>query len=315
MSLLVAAGCARYVDRNVPEPIRPGVEPEWGRPYELYRPSSYDRHRAWPLIIVGHSSFPDSANRQIRAWDRLAEAHGFIVLAPVLESSSKSSSRRAADQLERLRRDEKHILASLRHVRAGHNISEDRIFLYGWGRGTHAALHTGLRHPEVFRAVAVMQPEYEPGYLTDAGDQIDNYQPVFVDYCTSDVLRRKDGRDLADWLRAHGAEVWEDSTCPVRRTECRRVIDFLENVIRKEPWITIRAWSTGRENPLEMQFKLQCSHTPTQFRWEFGDGDEAVVAQPIHAYARPGASRVMVTIDGPDGRTHTRTLDLTVPLP
>ena len=166
MSLLLATGCARYVDRNVPEPIRRGVEPVWGRPYELYRPSSYDRDRAWPLIIVAHSSFPDSANRQIRAWDQLAEAHGFLVLAPVLDSSSTSWRRRAADQLERLRRDERHILASLRHVRAGHNISDDRIFLYGWGQGGHAALHTGLLHPEVFRAVAVIQPAYEPGFLT-----------------------------------------------------------------------------------------------------------------------------------------------------
>ena len=56
-------GCSQLIDPNVPAPLRDLVEPVLGREYLLYRPSHYDREYDWPLIVVCHTSFPDSPNR------------------------------------------------------------------------------------------------------------------------------------------------------------------------------------------------------------------------------------------------------------
>jgi dienelactone hydrolase len=310
---LVAAGCSPYVDPNVPEPIRPFIEPGSARPYLLYRPSSYDPDRAWPLIVVCHGSFPDSPNRQIRSWTELAESHGFLVLAPEIKAPRKKWPAKVAEEAARQRANEDHVLAALQHVRGAHNISEERVFIYGWSDGAHTALHTGLRHADLFRAVSVARPRFDEGYLADILGRVDHHQPVYVDYSIGDAVTGKHGRQCAEWLRTIGVNVREDSAGPVRRTDCERTVQFYEKVIRTEPWIYIRAFPDAASGPRQIQFKLRCSFTPVRYHWEFGDGDESPVAEPVHVYSQPDTYRVAVTVTGPDGDAHQRTLDLSVP--
>ncbi|UCE62072.1 MAG: PKD domain-containing protein [Phycisphaerales bacterium] len=312
-TVAASAGCSQYIDPNVPEPIRPFVEPELGREYLLYRPSHYDREHSWPLIVVCHSSFPDSPNKQLRAWTEFAESHGFLVAAPELKGIKKSFPPKAAEQIALQREDEACILATLQHVRAGHNISHDRVFLHGWAGGAYAALHTGLRHANLFRAVSLIQPRFKSGYLVDVDNAIDPYQPVYVNCSAADAFTGKHGRHFVEWAKSHGINLREDSVGSTRSTDTARVVNFYEHVIRKEPWIRIRALPTGGENPLELQFGLRCSYTPTQYLWEFGEGKESPVAQPIHVFDRPGTHRVAVTVKGPDNREDHRELTLQLP--
>jgi len=304
-------GCSQYKDPRVPEPIRPFIEPEHGGKYLMYRPSGYDRRLAWPVVVVCHGGFPDSANAQIRAWTELAEANGFLVLAPELHSSGTAVGRDAAGQLALIHGDERHILAALHHLRAGHHLSEDRVFLYGWADGAPAALHTGLRNPHVFRAIAVAQPKFHEGWLADADEPIDHHQPLLVHYAVTDFLQDHAGSKLSDWLRRHGARVQESSAGPVRRTDCRGIVDWIEDVLRREPWAVIRVLPAAAD-PREVRFRLQVSHAPSRYRWSFGDGDESTVAEPVHTYAAPGAYRVVVDVEDAHGQEHRRTLDLTV---
>ncbi len=307
------AGCSQYIDPNVPEPIHPFLEPDRGREYLLYRPSNYDRERGWPLIVVCHTSFPDSPDKQIRAWTELAESRGFLVAAPRLRATGKGSRPKAAERIQRLRDDEAHILATIQHVRAAHTISDDRVFIHGWSGGAHAALHTGLRHPELFRAISLIRPRFKSGYLVDAERAVDHHQPVYVNYSVSDVLTGKQAGKCLDWLRAQGADLHENPSGPAQKSDTAEVAEFFEEVIRKEPWIRIAAFPAGGENPLEVHFKVRCSPSPGRYRWEFGDGDESTIAQPIHVYRTPGTYRVAVTTQGPKGREHRRTINLRVP--
>jgi len=307
----VVAGCSQAIDPKVPEPIRSYVDPEFGRPYLLYRPSSYNAERAWPLVVACAASFPDSPNRQIRAWDQFAESPGFLVLAPELGGKSKSDSSPASKHLERQRNDESQILAALQHVRGAHSISEDRIFIHGSGAGAAAALRTGLLHPELFRAVTLTDPRFDEAFLTDAGGGIDPYQPVQVCYKGSDAVTGKDGGRCVEWLRAHGADVRDDSIGPRRSGDLSKSLAFLEDICRR-PWVRIRAFPQPNAASLDFQFKLQCSFVPKAFRWEFGDGDTSPVAQPIHRYAAPGTYVVSVAVDEPGGKTQARTLRLRV---
>ncbi len=306
-------GCSRYIDPNVPEPIRPHVEPEHGGDYLLYRPSSYKRDRAWPLIVACHGSFPDSPDKRIRAWTQQAESYGFLVAVPKLRGAKGILRVRPAKQVIRRRDDERHILATIGHIRASHNVSEDRIFIHGWSGGACTALHAGLRHPGIFRAIALSSPKFDEGCMAGGDEIIDRYQPVFVHYELTDAVTGKHARRCVDWLQSRSAALTVNAHGVLRTTDTEPAVRFFELVLRTQPWIRIRAFSTLGGNPLEMQFKLRCSFQPTQYVWEFGDGQESAVAEPVHAYTAPGTYRVSVTVDEPKGAQHRRSVKLKVP--
>lgn len=310
---LVSNGCAPYADSRVPDPIRPIVEPQYGQEYLLYRPSSYDGNMAWPLIVVCHGDYPDNPIRQIRAWTELAEAQGFLVLAPGLTVTRGKIRPKATEYLQRQAADEARILAAINHVRGAHRVSGDRIFLYGWSRGALAALHTGLRHREIFRAISLAQPDIETGFLADADDAIDPHQPVQVRFAVTDAITGRHGRKCTDWLYGLGVSTREDSSGNVRKTDTAASVDFFESVIRSEPWIFIRAFATQTGNPLERQFKIHSTVEPRQIEWEFGDGNKAPIAQPAHAYAQGGSYLVKVQFRGADKEIYTRALNVRVP--
>jgi PKD repeat protein len=64
---------------------------------------------------------------------------------------------------------------------------------------------------------------------------------------------------------------------------------------------------------LEVRFSVRIDGSPAQFRWQFGDGGESPVAEPVHAYAKPGTYRVAVTIQDPKLGEQTRQADVIVP--
>jgi len=313
ISLSFVAGCSQYIDPNVPELIRPYAEPEFGREYLLYRPSSYDKQYAWPLIVVCAGAFPDSPNQRIRAWTQHAERSGFLVAAPTLEGNRASWLSSAAKQIPEQREDEKRILSTIRHIRAGHNVSADRIFIHGWSGGAPVALRTGLRHPDVFRAIAVSQPRFDEACLADTETLADRHQPVFVHYDVSDVITGKQGRGCVEWLRSRLENLVDSPFGTARPDEMQPAVEFFEDVVRKVPWVRIRAIPGESGNPLEVWFKLRCSFGPTRYRWDSGDGEFSSEAEPVHTYAEPGDYVVSVSVDGSGGREHTRSVLLSVP--
>ncbi|MCH8150173.1 MAG: hypothetical protein IH987_19715 [Planctomycetes bacterium] len=310
---VLLAGCSPYVDSRVPEPIRPIVEPVMGREYLLYRPSEYDKRQRWPLIVVCHGGFPDNPNRQIRAWTELAESTGFFVLAPSLTVTDRKFGTNVAESLARQHADERLILAAVNHVRGAYNISDDRIFLYGWSRGALAALHTGLRNHSIFRAISVAQPKIDVALLAAVNDAVDPYQPIQVRAPVTDSILGGHGHECADWLYTVGAHVREEGTGAVRKTDCDQSVDFIESVIRNEPWIFIRAYPSGSGNPLEYQFKLSSTIDARQYRWTFGDGEESPIAEPVHTFAKGGVYDVRVSMQGGNKGVHRRSLDVRVP--
>ncbi len=310
---LLAGACSQYVDPNVPEPIRPFIEPEFGGEYLLYRPSSYNRDQSWPLVIVCHGFFPDSPDDQIRSWTQLAEGRGFLVAAPALESGRDRWPPEAPEQIPLLRNDEKRILGTVQHIRAAHNVSEDRIFIHGYSGGAYAALHTGLRHPDLFRAVSLAHPRFDVTYLSDAAGLIDRHQPLFVNYELTDAITGKNADRCIDWLDHRSVELTVDPHATSGKPEAGPSVDFYEEVVRTHPWIRIRAFPAAGRNPLQIQFKLHCSYQPTHFQWEFEGGVGSSTAEPVHTFAEPGTYRVIVTVNGPLGGKHRRAVSIKVP--
>jgi predicted esterase len=291
--------------------IEKQIEPESGREYLLYRPARYDRASAWPLIVLCHSGFPDSASGQVQEWAVLADEYGFLVIAPRIDATRGALTRAGAQEPTAMKRDEAAILSSVEHVRAGHNVSEDRIFIQGQSGGAGSALFTGLRNREVFRAISLSQPRFDRADMTDVTVYVDPHQPVLLNFRSSDVMTGKQGRECADWLRAYGADLRLE---PIPATNHpQRAIEFFQDVIRKEPWIRVHATPSEGASNLSLRFKMSAPAPPSRFRWQFSDGDESPVAEPVHVFPKAGRHRVVVTVELPKLGEHTRYLDVEVP--
>ncbi len=306
------AGCQSYLDPSVPVAIRPVMEPEFQQQYLLYRPSNYDRNMAWPLVVVCAAGFGDSPDQQIRDWTQLAERNGFLAVAPPVRGNRPGMFTKSADASAALQEDERRILATIRHVQAAYTVSDDRIFIYGWAGGAQAALYTGLRHPEWFRAVAVFQPKIDADALVDARRGVDSQQAVLVYTNATDAIWGHPAGECVTWLRNAGADVTEDPTGPARRTDGARAVDFFDRVIRNRPWIHVVATSPDPKKPAEFRFAVRSSFAPTAMRWRFGDGSEATVVEPVHVYSKPGSYRVELELRDAQGKTHERATEVTV---
>ena len=313
--LLFCCGCPQYADPTVPNPIHRVREPSSNRDYLIYTPSGYAPDRPTPLVVVCHGSRPwDYPLRQIRDWVKLAEEKDFIVAAPDLEGTQGFLPPPAAKQIARQYQDEGTILAMLRHIRGSRNIRQDRVFLNGWSAGSYAVLYTGLRNPDIFRALSVLQGNFDAVYLTEAADSIDPYQPIFVLYGSIDFMTRAQGKKCLEWLYDHGAYACENQVPGLHRSHPQQAYDFFERVVREVPWLHLRAFAADPNNPYTVQFKTRGSFKPETYDWSFGDGKTSPIAGPRHTYAEPGQYRVTLVAGTPKGGRAKRTLRLKVPL-
>lgn len=314
MIMVTGAGCPQYRNTDVPEPILQCVEPETQGEYRLYVPSTYDRSHKWPLVVLCHGTIPwDTSRRQIADWVRLAEEHGFLVSAPELVGTSGLRPPPADKQIARQQEDEQRVMRMLRHVRGGYNISPDRIFLTGWSAGGYAVLYIGLKHPDVFRAIAIQQGNFDPVFLVDVADRINPHQPVCVIHSAADIFAGTDSKDCLDWLHQHHANVFELEVPGGHRSHPKRAQEFFERVLRQIPWLHIRSFGVDGSNPLAIQFKIRGSFAPTTYAWQFGDGADSPVAEPLHRYTKPGTYRVTLLTTTPEGNEVRRAIDLKVP--
>lgn len=310
--LCVCAGCPQYRDASVPNQILTMEEPLSGEKYLVYVPSAYEPSHAHPLIVLCHGTEPfDTPRRQMGDWVKLAEEKGFVAIAPNLKGTAARLFHNAREQVRRQRRDEQTILDVVRHARGAYNVSDDRVFLVSWSAGSYASLFTGLRNPDVFRAVAVLQGNFDPALFADAVTRVDPHQPVFVLYGAEDVLTGREGRKCADWLEEHRVNVVRSEKGGGHQGHPKEACTFFENVVRTVPWMHIRAIQTG-DDPLTVQFKIRSSFEPAQYLWSFGDDQTSPIAEPRHTYAQPGTYRVTLDARPPKGAVVRRTVEVKV---
>ncbi len=307
------AGCPQYADPTVPNPIRRVEEPSTDNEYFVYVPSRNKPGEPCPLVILCHGTNPwDSALRQIRDWVSLAEDKNFIVAAPKLKGTRGDLPPSPHVQIRRQREDERTILAAVRHVSGANHIDPTRVFLTGWSAGGYAVLHTGLRHPEVFRALTIMQGNFDERFAADAEEHIDPYQPVYAIYGTTDVLTGGQSKECMEWLYDHNAYVFDGRVSGPHRSHPKAAHEFFEKVIAEIPWLTVRAAAANASDPYTITFKACASFTPAGYRWTFDEGNTSSAAEPSFKFEE-GTHEVTLETAMPNGKRLKRTIRVDVP--
>lgn len=287
------------------------VEPDLGGEYSLYKPTNYSEPRRWPLLVLCHSSPWQSPKSVIADWAALAEEKGLLLLAPKLRSTGAWPAK-MPKQLAIQEDDEEATLKALQHVRAGYLVARDKVFIAGHKSGCRAAMFIGLRNPDDFRLVALLQPHFDPLHMAATLDFLDPYQRIMVLVGMGDLAE-----DQADaclqWLRQQRMTVVEDHTAARTEKHPERVYRFVRNSVAKHPWIRVKAF--GTESPMRIRFRALTSFKKEVYRyeWDFGDGSTGVIARPEHDFAKPGEYTISLRIH-PDKKTyHERKIRITVP--
>jgi poly(3-hydroxybutyrate) depolymerase len=279
---------------NLPSPGRvvTDKDPERGQTYHLYVPTRYRPDSKWPLVVTCHGTPPfDNAVWQLNEWKGLAEEKGFLVVAPELTGTS-AVSLSSSEQVRRQLDDEAQILSIVRTIRASHNIDDTRIFLTGWSAGGYAVLFTGLRHPDLFRAIAIRQGNFNKAYVESCVPFLDRYQPVMVVYGNIDPLK-DDAQACVEWLRSNDLDPTALERPGAHRRDPSPVYAFFADVVRHRPWIRVRIEDDAAD-AMNIRFSLKTSFEPVQWLWDFGDKQRSTMEKPGHRYERPGAYTVRV---------------------
>ncbi|HEX4568673.1 MAG TPA: PHB depolymerase family esterase [Vicinamibacterales bacterium] len=119
------------------------------REYILYVPRSYDRAKPTPLVISMHGAenWP-SFQMNVSQWNRVADAHGFIVVYPAGEGGGPKVWQMRGERTPSRMPDVIFISELIDHLEASYNIDPDRIYANGLsnGGGMSFALSCTLSH-------------------------------------------------------------------------------------------------------------------------------------------------------------------------
>lgn len=126
------------------------------REYLLYVPRSYDRTRPTPLVVSMHGgAMWPAAEMEVDQWDRVADAHGFIVVYP---SGVSGHGPRAwsAGREPGLTRDVQFVSELIEALRATYNIDSTRVYASGLSNGGGMSFALSCKLSDRIAAVGVV---------------------------------------------------------------------------------------------------------------------------------------------------------------
>jgi len=113
--------------------------------YTALLPPEYHAERSYPTIVALHAAGM-TPEQETRWWARLAQRHGYIVLAPEFADTKQR-------QYDYDFASHQAVLETVKDARRRFNVDSDRIFLGGHGMGGDAVLDIGYSHPDIFAGI------------------------------------------------------------------------------------------------------------------------------------------------------------------
>ncbi|UCD29401.1 MAG: prolyl oligopeptidase family serine peptidase [Planctomycetota bacterium] len=309
--LLCSTGCPVVSNLSAPGRCLTQQDPEFARKYYLYVPTSYNDRQKWAIVVTCHGTVPfDTASRQFDEWKGLAEQKGFLLIAPELVGTSGIHPQ-AEQQIALQMEDEAAILSIIRAVKAARSVDENRIFLTGWSAGAYAVLFTGLRHPDVFRALSIRQGNFNTKFFEPCVPFLDRYQPIQMTYGHIDPIDRAE--DCITWLRNHDMEPDVLERPGIHKRDPLPVYLFFKEVVSKRPWVRVNVHDDPVD-AMKVGFSVKASFEPRRYLWDFGDGQKrSPVAAPEHWYEKPGMYTVKVAVWFKKDKHYVRSIQLQIP--
>jgi len=307
------AGCPVVSNRPAPGRALEERDPECRRRYRLYVPTRYRPDARWPLVVACHGTPPwDTVDLQFKEWKGLAEEKGFLLAVPELIGTRGDFVPSVEKQIQRQMADEKAILSVVRAVKAGWSVHPARVFLAGWSAGGYAVLFTGLRHPEVFRALSIRQGNFNSDFVEPCVPFLDRFQPVQIMYGEADLIKDQ-ALACIRWLRDHGMQPTVLERPGIHRRDPLPMVQFFADVVQHHPWVRMAVL----EDPLDamkLTFEARCSFSPVRYLWDFGDGSaRSSEARPTHRYVKPGTYTVRMAVWSSEDKPHVRQARMIIP--
>ncbi len=312
--IMLIAGCPVGLNR-VPGDTELLKDKETGGEYYLYIPSWHNNEQRWPVIVTCHGTNPwDTAWAQIHEWRGLAEKYGLIVVAPVLQAVNSELNWPVQSQIARQKRDEKVILNIVHKTITSLNGDPNRVYMVGWSGGGYAVYYTGLRNPQIFRALVSRMGTFNEKFLPDVAERLDPYQPVAIFMAARDIPMINDQcRAAYHWLKAHGMKrVRLREITGVHQRRPKVALDYFKEVTRKFTFIRTSAIKGVSGNLLRVQFYLSADPAPRIVIWDFGDGQISKQQNPQHLYKFRGQYTAKAIVITPRGARTERILKVTL---
>ncbi len=129
------------------------------RAWSLYVPSKYSKKKSWPLVISSHGR-GGSGKGEMRAWQALANKHGFIVACPDMVTAT--NHRPAKSSLAPSEEDDQVLLEIFATVSKHFRVNRRAVMVTGFSGGGNPSYHSGLGHPEVFTHICTRGGNFAP---------------------------------------------------------------------------------------------------------------------------------------------------------
>jgi dienelactone hydrolase len=176
-------------------------------PYRLYVPTSYTPAHPWPLVVALHGlgATEDSMFGPLYGITKLAEQHGFIVVAPLgyRVDAGYGAFRTPGQPSRRSDLSEEDVLQALQLVRQQYKIDESRIYLMGHSMGGYGTWALAAAHPEIWAALGPISGGGNPANV----EEFKSIPEIVVHGDADTVVPVNSSRLMVDAMKKLGVEV------------------------------------------------------------------------------------------------------------
>jgi poly(3-hydroxybutyrate) depolymerase len=177
-------------------------------PYHLYVPTTYNASRAFPLVVALHGlgASEDSMFSPIYGGvPKLAEQHGFIVVAPLgyRVDGGYGAFRVPGQSSRRTDLSEQEVMEVVQQVKQQYKIDDSRVYLMGHSMGGIGTWAIAAKHPGLWAALGPISGVGDPTTVEKMGP----VPEIVVHGDADDVVPVSGSRNMVEAMKKLGVEV------------------------------------------------------------------------------------------------------------
>ncbi|HEV3042106.1 MAG TPA: prolyl oligopeptidase family serine peptidase [Candidatus Angelobacter sp.] len=177
-------------------------------PYHIYVPTSYNTSRAFPLVVALHGlgASEDSMFSPVYGGvAKLAEQHGFIVVAPLgyRIDGGYGAFRVPGQNSRRTELSDQEVMEAFQLVKQQYKIDESRIYLMGHSMGGIGTWAMAANHPGLWAALGPISGTGDPAIIGKIGP----VPQIVVHGDADDVVPVAGSRNMVAEMKKLGFEV------------------------------------------------------------------------------------------------------------